>query len=917
MSKEKTGPEEKNLARKDPRLSVAAVEKFTKDGRMVFDHHQQDLALHIAVTNPVEILIGGGEDERDYTTCDHKVMCFSPGTWSERPALGIMMKMDTTMRLKSCTTRVVWARTAEGLTRILGGGNLALDLTNESDEGGGMVSGGPEDANLRAGGAGWKVAVLIVRMEIVGCFVTLAHLGMASTFYITKLGRPLAATHGVGIRQIVSGQNLPTNLFLWASQTMDGEGFRMLGENSNIGLNLEEKRKKPSVKEWRDDVTVLSALRSAEKFWQIRFGFKPEEYKARVEDISPQVGDEWILPKLFEHHWNDGLVRRQVQSALEEDTVGTQLIASFVFLTFAVEDQLKHASWTLVENIPKEAMPRLRDYIVANAILQTESLHERSLHAMRLVLTTNGNYVQKFDYTPPSDEAMRRRLDKFPLNEIEYDGKSEEITSNGKVWKPGQRAKKGLKTLTEMVEKIEDEREDCKKLSEIVKKEREDRIEFLEHQNKAERRCHQEVPILDNLFINGLTKQIVEFKSKQKHLSNQMLRNISSIPAEDLKNPADITEEDKEERERHKDILKKGLESKFKNKKHYHTGIPIGDRWREGQRAGTWAWCKGYDSWLLYRTFERLYPDYHCPSRLYVWLAQHLVDNPGSRTLAQACPPEATAQLFEMKEGLRRIFPCSYFEEDRYKLAYREELDNDESSAMRALEAKVVMAAGDVADSKIYYEQMLARQINYVDLLSYQLGYVAMKRAAITAEVIRYMKELQSCVAHMEKMRGRLEKETMRMLTCVDSYKGLLGKHNMIPCDGKQFDLPGVKLEDRFYPGEETRMMSIKIKEKIDRANVLCQRQIKEALSEDMEKSCYVDYDLHEMANCLMREQNGEAEKVYWKVMSKFVLKGEDVRFTELANEVEKVKPKESRNLGARPKVPKSSGCRKKSSGGN
>ena len=111
--------------------------------------------------------------------------------------------------------------------------------------------------------------------------------------------------------------------------------------------------------------------------------------------------------------------------------------------------------------------------------------------------------------------------------------------------------------------------------------------------------------------------------------------------------------------------------------------------------------------------------------------------------------------------------------------------------------------------------------------------------------------------------------------------------------------------------------MNIKIKEKIDRANVLCQRQIKEALTEDMVKSCYVDYDLHEMANCLMREQNEEAEKVYWKVMSKFVLKGEDVRFTELANEVEKVKPKETRNLGARPKVPKSSGIRKKSTGGN
>ena len=77
------------------------------------------------------------------------------------------------------------------------------------------------------------------------------------------------------------------------------------------------------------------------------------------------------------------------------------------------------------------------------------------------------------------------------------------------------------------------------------------------------------------------------------------------------------------------------------------------------------------------------------------------------------------------------------------------------------------------------------------------------------------------------------------------------------------------------------------------------------------------DAHAHEMADCLMREQDEEAQKIYWKVMSKFVLKGEDVRFTELANEVEKAKPKEGRNLGARPKVPKTSGSRKKTSGGN
>ena len=96
-------------------------------------------------------------------------------------------------------------------------------------------------------------------------------------------------------------------------------------------------------------------------------------------------------------------------------------------------------------------------------------------------------------------------------------------------------------------------------------------------------------------------------------------------------------------------------------------------------------------------------------------------------------------------------------------------------------------------------------------------------------------------------MKGRLAKETMRMLTCIDSYKGLLERHNLTPTDGNQFDLPGVKLLDRFYPGDEVRMMSVKLKEKIDRANVLCQRQITEALNEDMQQTCYIDFDIHEI----------------------------------------------------------------------
>ena len=68
------------------------------------------------------------------------------------------------------------------------------------------------------------------------------------------------------------------------------------------------------------------------------------------------------------------------------------------------------------------------------------------------------------------------------------------------------------------------------------------------------------------------------------------------------------------------------------------------------------------------------------------------------------------------------------------------------------------------------------------------------------------------------------------------------------------------------------------MKEKVDRANVLCQRQIFDSLNNGMEKNEAYEYDLHQMANCLIREQDVEATKTFRTVMGKFVLKGEDVR---------------------------------------
>ena len=208
--------------------------------------------------------------------------------------------------------------------------------------------------------------------------------------------------------------------------------------------------------------------------------------------------------------------------------------------------------------------------------------------------------------------------------------------------------------------------------------------------------------------------------------------------------------------------------------------------------------------------------------------------------------------------------------------------------AMYENDIKGMQARIDYNDSQNFYEEMMAKQATYVGL--------------------------QMCCAHMEKMKGRLAKEMLRLNTCTSSYKGLLEEHDLVATDGAPLVIEGVEAEDRFDLGEETRMVAIRIKEKVDKANMLCQKQIYDSLNNGMEKNEAFEYDLHQMANCLLKEKDVETTRVFRTVMSKFVLKGEDVRYTELANEVEKTEPKDPKLLGARPKEPKLLGARPKES---
>ena len=105
-----------------------------------------------------------------------------------------------------------------------------------------------------------------------------------------------------------------------------------------------------------------------------------------------------------------------------------------------------------------------------------------------------------------------------------------------------------------------------------------------------------------------------------------------------------------------------------------------------------------------------------------------------------------------------------------------------------------------------------------------------------------------------------------------------------------------------------------KLKDKIQRASAVEHFEMKENLSEAIERNDVSDLELHEMGTILLEEQEGEAKKNFAAIMSKFILKGEEVKYTDLNKEIEKQKPRGScgdlkvRNTGAIPKRPKASG---------
>ena len=57
------------------------------------------------------------------------------------------------------------------------------------------------------------------------------------------------------------------------------------------------------------------------------------------------------------------------------------------------------------------------------------------------------------------------------------------------------------------------------------------------------------------------------------------------------------------------------------------------------------------------------------------------------------------------------------------------------------------------------------------------------------------------------------------------------------------------------------------------------------------------------MGTILLEEQEGEVKRKFITIMSKFVLKGEEVKYTDLSKEIEKQKLKNRGTANKRPKA--------------
>ena len=537
---------------------------------------------------------------------------------------------------------------------------------------------------------------------------------------------------------------------------------------------------------------------------------------------------------------------------------------------------------------------------------QAEKLHRESLLALRTVVNTSGHMSQKYHFIPPGEREINKRMEPwnldFPLMEIEGGSVEEEVTMDGKRWKPGKRFLKSLKQLNEKVEELNIQSEECTKLSEKVRSIERDRVEFVAHQLKGEKRCPESNPTVDNLYINTMKRLVVIWKMKQKFLTTQLFRNFSAIPTLELENPSEVDEEFSSERERQKERILKFVKFKMRNKHHnYHTGIPANDIQRQAQKVGATVWAKGYDTFLLYKEFEKQYPDYHLPSRMYTWVASHLVESPKGKTLREACPKtrESLNQLLEMEAGLREIFPCKFFDQDTYDAAFSDELGDWEKVAMMEKKAEVEYVSMMISDNQREYEMSLANHGVYTSLLEEQMNYAILRKANLTSRVIKDMKELQGSAIQLERIRARVAMQKRRFSVFTQIYKDFLEKSGLKASDGGEVEVEGVDPEDRFTPNMDVAITMEKLREKIEKAMTMHNMQRRENLNEAMEKNNSTDKDLHDMATILLDDQEAETQQKFNAIMSKFILKGEEVKYTDLNKEIEKQQPK---NLGAIPK---------------
>ena len=138
-----------------------------------------------------------------------------------------------------------------------------------------------------------------------------------------------------------------------------------------------------------------------------------------------------------------------------------------------------------------------------------------------------------------------------------------------------------------------------------------------------------------------------------------------------------------------------------------------------------------------------------------------------------------------------------------------------------------------------------------------------MRRTNAISKVMKSMKELQLVTLQIEKVKARAEYEKRRMTMFMEIYRNFLNKNDMKAADLEDLEIAGVDPRDRFTATPEVKVTMEKLKDKIQKASAVQNQEMRENLSEAVERNDVSDFELHDMGTILLEEQEGEVKRKF------------------------------------------------------